>query len=108
MASIFNFDHCDIKSSQVGENNSIVVRNFVSEDDWEELELFFNRKKQTLDRNNICYFLAKEAEDYTKKRNKIGLKNFIQKYASEFATGIFCNIASTNIINLLEKLGIQI
>ena len=108
MTSKFNFDNCTLNNSQVGDKNFMSISNPVINKDWEELEKFFESKLQMLEKDTIYYFLAKEAEDYTKKRDKKGLKDFIQKYASEFASGIFCNIASTGIINILERLGIQI
>lgn len=64
------------------------------------MELFFKDRSKTVEKE--YYFLVKEAEDYIKQRDEKGLKKFIKKYAAEFTTGVFCNVASANIVEILK------
>lgn len=97
---------CALTNAQIGDYNSMTISDIISASEWKNLESFFGDKLKTVEKE--YYFLVKEAEDYAKKRNKNGLKDFINKYAVEFAAGIFCNTMSAGIKNLLQKLGIWI
>lgn len=102
----FNISNCSINASQIGNHNKMKNYEPITNEEWERLESILERKIETLDKKSIYYFLAKEANDYTLKKDHEGLKVLLKKYATEFASGIFCNIASTGIWTILSKLGI--
>lgn len=99
-------DNCNMTNTQIGENNYMSIETSVSDNEWEKLELFFRERAETVEKKYS--FLAKEAENYVKKKDKKGLKEFIHRYLPEFTAGIFCNLASSGIVDLLQKFGIWI
>lgn len=97
-------NNCKMTNTQIGENNYMNIATSVSDDEWKKLELFFKERSEMVEKEYS--FLAKEAENYVKKRDKKGLKEFIHRYVPEFTAGIFCNLASSGIVDLLQKFGI--
>lgn len=108
MSVEINISNSEIMGSQIGEKNIMNLSGGVLDDDWKCLEQFWGDRAASCNKESVYYFLINEARDYTKKKDRKGLKEFIKKYASEFATGIFCNLASTSVINALANLGIKI
>lgn len=99
-------DNCNMTNTQIGKNNYMSISTSISDDEWKKLESFFDEKLETVEKE-YC-FLVKEAGNYVKRRDKKGLKEFIHRYVPEFTTGIFCNLASSGIVGLLQKFGIWI
>lgn len=101
--------NCAMQGVQIGDNNIMNINNNqISDREWSELEDFFCQSLTHFGEDTSYHFLSKEALDYTKKKDKKGLVDFIKKYMKEFTNGIFCNLASTSIIEIIKKIGVTL
>lgn len=97
------------KNSQFGNNNVMYnicesKSKILQEEHWEELEDFLKKRLNELVRNQETYRIAEKSLEYSKQRNELGLKKFVNANKEAFFTNVLSDIVSSGLLFALGKL----
>lgn len=107
MAINFN-GQTTIINSQVGDNNTAYYNDSLTENDWKNIEIFFDKLLKEMGNNSELYYFFHESRQYASDKNTATLKQHFKKNCTEFIKNILYNMASNEIKTLLSKIGIVI
>lgn len=107
MAINFN-GQTTITYSQIGDNNTAYYSHSLIENDWKNIEHFFDKSLKEMDNDSELYYFFNEAKKCASDANATALKHHFKKSCTEFIKNVLYNMASTGIIVLLSKIGIFI
>lgn len=86
---------------QIGDYNIINdYRNEADENQWKILEDIVNKQK-SISENSSTEGVLNQTHQCVRKRDREGIKNIVNKYGAQFISSVLCNVASTEIANLL-------
>lgn len=92
----------NITNAQFGDGN--VMINNMHEAEWEKIQEFLEARVDELQSMERLSNVAKEALEYVKKRDEKGLKGFIERNKESVITNIFSTVASSELMQVLDKL----
>lgn len=107
MAINFN-GHTTIINSQIGDNNTTYYNDSLTENDWKNLERFFDQSLKEINNDSNLYRFFSESKKCASDKNTVALKDHYKRNCTEFIKNVLYNMASTSIITLLSKIGIFI
>lgn len=107
MAINFN-GQTTIINSQIGNNNTAYYNDSLTEDDWKNIEIFFDQSLKEMSNNSDLYHFFNESKKCASDKNATTLKQHFKKNCTEFIKNVLYNMASTGIIALLSKIGVAI
>lgn len=107
MAINFN-GQTTIINSQIGDNNTAYYSDSLTENDWKNIEHFFDKSLKEMDNASELYYFFNESKKCASDKNATALKHHFKKNCTEFIKNVLYNMTSTGIISLLSKIGVAL
>lgn len=96
-----NIDNSNITNSQIGSDNSNMIIISESDKEWEQIEDIWKEALQYTSNDAKLHNLVKNAQELTKKRDKVNLKRLVKDFFSEFTKDILSEAAAEVILKFL-------
>lgn len=88
------------------EIGTLVCRATITKDLWKEIEDIFDRESKKSENDDDLRIFFENSKEYASNEDKVGLENLFKEKGKGFMENVFCNIASSGILKLLNIIGV--